>query len=110
MSDVLPQGVPLGMRVEELKERIGDLNGVLGVHELHVWQLTNTKMIASVHIVCERNAYADIAPGIKKLFHDFGLHSSTIQVCVCVCVLLRMHVSSYILYPRNRIMLHAHSS
>lgn len=74
------QGVPLGVRVQELQEAVDAIPGVVNVHELHIWQLTNTKMIASVHIVCSKAEYNDIAAAIKRLLHAFGIHSSTIQV------------------------------
>jgi len=56
------------------------LNGVLAVHELHVWQLTGNRVIASGHICCHNlQEYMALATKIKQLFHDHGIHSTTIQ-------------------------------
>ena len=56
------------------------LPGVLSVHELHIWQLSDTKRICSVHILLAQTAnYMDIAAKIRKILHCHGVHSITIQ-------------------------------
>ena len=50
------------------------------MHELHIWQLSETKLIATVHIRVEKQAgYMAIATLIRKLLHRHGIHSTTIQ-------------------------------
>jgi zinc transporter 1 len=55
------------------------------VHELHIWQLSDVKMIASVHIQVNLPAtdrtkrYHAIARAIRTCLHAYGIHSSTIQ-------------------------------
>jgi zinc transporter 1 len=85
-SVILMQGVPLGVGVQELQDAVDAIPGVVNVHELHIWQLTNTKMIASVHIVCSKAEYHDIAQHIKRVLHHAGVHSSTIQACICIAI------------------------
>ena len=48
---VLLQSVPHHVNVQELSNTIGSISGVLGVHELHVWRLTNEVVIGSVHVL-----------------------------------------------------------
>ncbi|UYV78289.1 SLC30A1 [Cordylochernes scorpioides] len=56
------------------------VQGVLGVHEFHVWQLAGEKIIASAHICCRDMAdYMALASRIKEFFHNEGIHSTTIQ-------------------------------
>jgi zinc transporter 1 len=56
------------------------LQGVLSVHELHIWQLSDTKRICSVHILLAPSAnYMEIAADIRKVLHVHGVHSITIQ-------------------------------
>jgi solute carrier family 30 (zinc transporter), member 1 len=53
---------------------------VLSVHELHVWQLSESKLIASVHVCISSKAnYMEVQSRIRKVLHDQGMHSSTIQ-------------------------------
>jgi zinc transporter 1 len=56
------------------------LDGVISVHELHVWQLSDTKLIASLHVLLRsREGYMLLGSEIRKLLHGYGIHSATIQ-------------------------------
>ena len=56
------------------------VEGVLALHEFHVWQLAGNKIIASAHIhVHSLQEYMVVAEKIKALFHKAGIHSTTIQ-------------------------------
>lgn len=50
------------------------------MHELHVWKLSGRKIIATAHITCHNlQEYMMIATQVKILFHERGIHSTTIQ-------------------------------
>lgn len=56
------------------------IDGVLAVHEFHVWQLAGERIIASAHIRCHNlHDYMQIAEKVKEFFHNEGIHSTTIQ-------------------------------
>ena len=56
------------------------VEGVLAVHEFHVWQLAGNRIIASAHIRCLNiRDYMRIAEEVKSFFHNEGIHSTTIQ-------------------------------
>ncbi|GAA5801136.1 hypothetical protein HPULCUR_006578 [Helicostylum pulchrum] len=56
------------------------LDGIISVHELHVWQLSDTKLIASLHVLLKsRQSYMKLGSQIRKLLHGYGIHSATIQ-------------------------------
>lgn len=56
------------------------MDGVLAVHEFHVWQLAGDRIIASAHIRCRNlSEYMKIAEKVKEFFHNEGIHSTTIQ-------------------------------
>lgn len=53
---------------------------VLSVHELHIWQLSDTKTIASLHVLLSSTSnYMTVARRVRKLMHKHGIHSITIQ-------------------------------
>jgi len=57
-----------------------NIDGVLAVHEFHVWQLAGDRIIASAHIRCRNlSEYMKIAEQVKEFFHNEGIHSTTIQ-------------------------------
>ncbi len=56
------------------------VEGVLAVHEFHVWQLAGNRIIVSAHIRCQNlRDYMLIAEKVKSFFHNEGIHSTTIQ-------------------------------
>ena len=48
-SLILLQGVPLNCNLDELRNKIFSVNGVIDVHHFHIWSLNTEKMIASAH-------------------------------------------------------------
>ena len=90
-SKILLQAVPTGMSVDEIKHDIGELPQVISCHHLHVWQLSDTKYVASLHVQvdCEVQGigsagYMHLAKQIRRCLHGYGIHSSTIQPEFCV--------------------------
>jgi zinc transporter 1 len=66
--------------LEDVKAEILAVGGVLSIHELHVWQLSETKIIASVHIKVSREVdFMQVASDIRQILVQHGIHSSTIQ-------------------------------
>lgn len=46
---ILLQAVPKNLDINELKKKISEIDGVLNVHQLHVWSLNVEKIVATVH-------------------------------------------------------------
>ncbi|KAF2754099.1 cation efflux protein [Pseudovirgaria hyperparasitica] len=85
-SRILLQATPESVDVEKLQEDIETLEGVLSAHDIHVWQLSDTTLIASLHVQVAFNfrgqgsqRYMQLAREIRECLHGFGIHSSTIQ-------------------------------
>jgi zinc transporter 1 len=79
-SFILLQGVPSQISLDEVRSSILDVEGVLSLHELHVWQLSETKNIASVHVmVSKKHDFMSVAAKIREALHHHGIHSSTVQ-------------------------------
>ena len=90
-SRILLQAVPPGISVDDIKEDIEKLPGILSCHHLHVWQLSDTKLVASLHIQVEYDfkgegsaRYMQLALAVRKCLHEYGIHSSTIQPEFCL--------------------------
>lgn len=77
---ILLQTVPKQIDIKHLVKELRDVEGVEEVHELHVWQLAGSRIIATAHIKCEDPAsYMQVAKTIKDVFHNHGIHATTIQ-------------------------------
>lgn len=90
-SRILLQAVPPGINVDHIQADIQHLPGVISCHHLHVWQLSDTKKVASLHIQIEFDfkgegsaRYMQLARAIRRCLHDYGIHSSTIQPEFCL--------------------------
>jgi len=81
--NVLLEGVPPNINLSEVERRIVELEGVKGVHDLHVWCITPTKMcIMSAHVVVKKgtNRKKLISTLISTLKEEFGIDHTTIQL------------------------------
>ncbi|EGP87374.1 unnamed protein product [Zymoseptoria tritici ST99CH_3D1] len=85
-SRILLQAVPHGIEVDDIRDDIQDLPGIESCHHLHVWQLSDTKLVASLHVRVNFNfraegsqRYMQLASAIRQCLHEYGIHSSTIQ-------------------------------
>lgn len=79
---ILLGSVPIGISVEDVKHDLENVEGVVSVHELHIWRLTETKSYASAHVVMADPSiqnYEKIANTMLECFHAYGIHSATIQ-------------------------------
>jgi len=81
--NVLLEGVPPGIDVNEVERKIMEQEGVKEVHDLHVWCMTPTKICAlSCHIVVKEgtNKRKLISNLMSMLKQEFGIDHTTIQL------------------------------
>ncbi len=90
-SRILLQAVPAGISIDDIKEDIEELPGILSCHHLHVWQLSDAKVVASLHVQVEFDfkgegsaRYMLLARQVRRCLHEYGIHSSTIQPEFCL--------------------------
>jgi len=90
-SRILLQGVPVGLSIDDIKDDITELDGIISCHHVHVWQLSDSKLIASLHVQVDFDfkgdgsaRYMDLAREIRTCLHEYGIHSSTIQPEFCL--------------------------
>ncbi|KAF9498936.1 cation efflux protein [Pleurotus eryngii] len=79
-SFVLLQRAPSTISIERVRAAILSVEGVLSLHELHIWQLSESKIVASVHVLTStEHEFMPVAVNIREVLHHHGIHSSTIQ-------------------------------
>lgn len=79
---VLMEGAPAHIDVDQVRESIKALSGVVAVHDLHVWTITSGRIAMSGHVsVREEEFKPQKTTEIRALIHDrFAIHHSTIQL------------------------------
>lgn len=88
---VLLQATPENISIREIRQDIEGLPGVVSCHHIHVWQLSDTKVVASMHLqvafpINEHSGekYMQLAKRARKCLHGYGIHSATIQPEFCL--------------------------
>src|SRR4029450_8543243 len=79
---VLLEGTPSDVNLAALREAIGRVPGVAGVHDLHVWTLTSGVHAMSVHAVLGSEAahQAVLAEVQRCVADDFRINHVTVQI------------------------------
>ncbi|RDA89109.1 hypothetical protein CP532_2289 [Ophiocordyceps camponoti-leonardi (nom. inval.)] len=88
---VLLQATPENISIREIRQDIEMLPGVVSCHHVHVWQLSDTKVVASLHLQVSfpinthsGEKYMQLAKRARKCLHAYGIHSATIQPEFCL--------------------------
>lgn len=83
---VLSESAPKGTAVSEIRQHLLDYDGVVGVHDVHVWQLTRGAPVFSAHVSVDPALLADgrstkLLNDLQScLAHHFDVAHSTFQI------------------------------
>lgn len=79
---ILLQAAPDGIDLDELADRLAAIDGVVDVHDLHVWTLTSDMEAASAHLTVDDDADAHgVLDQARHLLADrYGITHGTFQV------------------------------
>lgn len=81
---ILMEGSPFDIPLAEVAEALSSHPSVVGVHDLHVWNLDAERVALTCHLVVARENLADpaalVRPVESMLRERFGIAHSTIQV------------------------------
>lgn len=73
--------VPKDIDFEEVENFLEDHDEIESVHDLHIWAVSTTENVLSVHIVLKRERPDEFLKELKyELKEKFNIHHSTIQV------------------------------
>ena len=82
--DILMEGTPTDIDVDAMIRDITSVDGVRGVHDLHVWSITQIMRTLSAHLVIHDmpiSEGANIQTGVNEiLFQKYGVSHATLQL------------------------------
>lgn len=80
-SRILLQATPSTISADAVQREVLSVPGVRSVHDFHIWNLTESFFIASLHVQIDStpSQFSTIAKSIRSIFHNHGIHSATVQ-------------------------------
>lgn len=76
--DLFLEKTPSNVNIEEIKEHLLEIQGVMDVHHIHVRSIDGYKNYATMHIVAEGD-YKQIKHEVKEELEEHGIEHSTIE-------------------------------
>lgn len=78
---ILMEGIPMNTDVKQIRDTLLNIQGVVGIHDFHVWSITSDFPAVSCHLEIVRNEHDKvIKEALKILRDDFHIEHATIQV------------------------------
>ncbi len=75
---VFLEKIPSGIDVNEIKEHILSLEGVLDIHHIHIWSMDGINNYATVHVVTDK-CHEEIKSLIREEFKEHGIKHVTLE-------------------------------
>lgn len=79
---ILMEGTPTDLSITDIEKCLTSLEGVINIHDLHVWTITSDFPALSCHLVVEEHIDRDelLKEAAKLLDEKFSIEHSTIQM------------------------------
>lgn len=78
--DILLEATPRDVNITAMVKDIAQVDGVLGIHDIHIWSLTQSLRTMSAHILTDD---VHISTGAELLAHRYNITHATLQLeCV----------------------------
>ena len=82
---ILLEGVPTDLDVDEVRQRLTDLDGITEIHDLHVWSLSSSHRALSAHAVLSDNPSVSATSALLEqaravLKREFRIDHTTIEL------------------------------
>lgn len=88
--NILLEGLPRGLELTDVTSAMSRVEGVLDVHDVHIWSLGSSTHALSSHVLIDDmppSASECILRCINEVLAKFGIHHTTIQFEHVPCVL-----------------------
>lgn len=82
--NILLQGVPKHINLEAVREDIIAINGVIGIHDIHIWSLEGETDVFTAHVVLDNDTLKEqpeqTKKAIKETLEKHHIEHSTIEI------------------------------
>ncbi|MDO4765956.1 MAG: cation diffusion facilitator family transporter, partial [Eubacteriales bacterium] len=80
--DLFLEKLPHGVDLDEIKEHLLEIEGVKGVHHIHIWSIDGYHHYATLHIVTEEDG-CEIKERVKAELREHGIGHATVELENC---------------------------
>ena len=77
--DLCLEKTPRGIEVSEIKAHVAAIDGVLGVHHVHVWSMDGQNNYATMHVVTNGDPH-EIKEKIREELSEHGIGHATLEL------------------------------
>lgn len=77
--DLFLEKKPSGIDINEIKEHISEIDGVLDAHHIHIWSMDGQNNYATMHIVTNSN-HSKIKESVRKELLEHGIGHTTLEL------------------------------
>ncbi len=77
--DLFLEKAPHGIDVKDITEHISEIDGVLGVHHIHIWSMDGQSNYATMHIVTNSDSHI-IKETVRKELREHGINHATLEL------------------------------
>ena len=78
IMDIFLEKTPCDVEIDEIKEHIKHIDGVVDVHHIHIWTMDGVNNYATMHIVANSDGH-EIKHKIKEELSEHGICHSTLE-------------------------------
>ena len=80
ITDLFFEKTPEGIKIEELKQHLIKIEGVLNVHHIHIWSIDGFNNFATMHIVTDTDKSWELKHKVKEELKEYGISHTTIEL------------------------------
>ncbi len=77
--DLFLEKTPHGIDVKEISGHISEIDGVLGVHHIHIWSMDGQSNYATMHIVTDSDSHK-IKEKVREELREHGIVHATLEL------------------------------
>ncbi len=71
--------IPHGLSVQEIREHVSEIEGVIDVHHIHIWSIDGQNNYATMHIVSDENAFT-LKKRVREELKKHGIVHATLEL------------------------------
>lgn len=77
--DLFLEKTPQGISVDELKHHLLEIEGIISIHDLHIWSLDGINHCATLHVVVDDH-FKSTKKKVREELHEHGIAHVTIEM------------------------------